>query len=75
MSVVSPQDIMSGSHFDVIVIGGGISGLTAAYTVKRKTPHAKVIVLEGKGMCYVTYFFANFNFTSIFCYIWFHVEI
>ncbi|RUS75174.1 hypothetical protein EGW08_017055 [Elysia chlorotica] len=39
---------MGDSLFDVIVIGGGISGLTAAYTVKKKMPHAKVIVLEGK---------------------------
>ncbi|GFR64874.1 amine oxidase [Elysia marginata] len=39
---------MSENQFDVIVIGGGISGLTAAYTVRKRMPHARVVVLEGK---------------------------
>ncbi|GFN78483.1 amine oxidase [Plakobranchus ocellatus] len=39
---------MEENRFDVIVIGGGISGLTAAYTIKKKRADAKVIVIEGK---------------------------
>ena len=34
---------------DVIVIGGGISGLYAAYRLKQKSPQLKVLVLEAKG--------------------------
>lgn len=35
--------------FDVIVIGGGISGLYAAYRIQQKAPQLKVLVLEAKG--------------------------
>ena len=48
---------MKQNQFDVIVIGGGISGLTAAYTVRKKAPDARVIVLEGKGV--VFFFFSS----------------
>ena len=34
---------------DVIVVGAGISGLYAAYRIKQKAPHLKVLVLEAKG--------------------------
>ncbi|XP_059142720.1 probable flavin-containing monoamine oxidase A [Physella acuta] len=36
------------NNYDVIVVGAGISGLTAAYNIKKKDPNAKVVVLEGK---------------------------
>ncbi|MGB0953465.1 MAG: flavin monoamine oxidase family protein [Planctomycetota bacterium] len=36
------------AHHDVVVIGGGISGLTAAYTLKKKGYH-NVKVLEVRG--------------------------
>ena len=35
--------------FDVIVVGAGISGLYAAYRIKQRAPHLKVLVLEAKG--------------------------
>ena len=35
---------------DVVVIGGGISGLSAAYELLKKRPHTKLVVLEAKGM-------------------------
>ena len=35
--------------YDVIVVGAGISGLTAAFEVLKKNPDAKLIILEAKG--------------------------
>lgn len=34
---------------DVIIVGGGISGLYAAYRIKEKSPDVKILVLEAKG--------------------------
>lgn len=34
---------------DVIVVGAGISGLYAAYRLKKKSPELKILVLEAKG--------------------------
>ncbi|EGZ44547.1 spermidine dehydrogenase SpdH [Neisseria wadsworthii 9715] len=33
-------------HYDLVVIGGGISGLTSAYLYRQKHPEAKVLVLD-----------------------------
>ncbi|CAG5129943.1 unnamed protein product [Candidula unifasciata] len=42
------SDVMTENNFDVIVVGAGISGLTAAFSIKKRDPEAKVVVLEGK---------------------------
>jgi gamma-glutamylputrescine oxidase len=34
---------------DVAIIGGGYTGLSAAYYIRRKTPSKKVVVLEARG--------------------------
>ena len=34
---------------DVAVIGGGFTGLSSAYYIRRLSPHKRVIVLEAKG--------------------------
>lgn len=34
--------------FDVIIVGAGVSGSTAAYTLKQKCPSLKILVLEAK---------------------------
>ena len=38
------------SDFDVIVVGAGISGLTCAYSLWKKDPSLRVVVLEAKGV-------------------------
>lgn len=43
-------DTMTENDCDVIVVGAGISGLTAAFNIKKRYPEAKVVVLEGKGI-------------------------
>jgi spermidine dehydrogenase len=39
-----PQDI--GEDYDLVVVGGGISGLTAAVTYRREKPNARILILE-----------------------------
>ncbi|XP_060067179.1 probable flavin-containing monoamine oxidase A [Ylistrum balloti] len=39
---------LSGQEVDVVVVGGGLSGLTAAYHIHRKDPGLRVLVLEAK---------------------------
>ena len=36
-------------EYDVVVIGAGLSGLVAAYSVLKEMPSAKVAVLEASG--------------------------
>ncbi|MFO0554177.1 MAG: NAD(P)/FAD-dependent oxidoreductase [Polyangiaceae bacterium] len=35
-------------HFDVVIVGGGLSGIGAADQLKRKLPHKTFVVLEGR---------------------------
>ena len=37
--------------YDVIIIGAGISGASAAYYLKKKANQLKVLVIEGKNRC------------------------
>ena len=34
---------------DIVVIGAGISGLSAAYELMKKRPETRLVVLEAKG--------------------------
>lgn len=35
-------------NYDIVIIGGGISGLTAAHELKKKAGHLKIAILEAK---------------------------
>ena len=36
--------------YDTIVIGAGISGISAAYHLKKHSPEADFLILEGKSV-------------------------
>ncbi|HZY66978.1 MAG TPA: NAD(P)-binding protein [Devosia sp.] len=42
----APQPEATGETYDLIVVGGGISGLAAAYLYRQQKPDAKVLILE-----------------------------
>jgi spermidine dehydrogenase len=42
----SGPPIQTGETFDVVVVGGGLSGLAAAYFYRKKNPSSKVLVLD-----------------------------
>ena len=37
--------------YDMIIIGAGVSGLCAAYTVAANRPHMHILVLEKESVC------------------------
>ena len=39
----------TGKEFDIIVIGCGLSGMTAAYEILKLDPEIKLCLLEAKG--------------------------
>jgi cation diffusion facilitator CzcD-associated flavoprotein CzcO len=38
----------SSSHFDIIIVGAGISGINAAYRVQSELPHYKYSIIESR---------------------------
>lgn len=43
-----PASAVSQSHFDVLIVGAGISGIGAAYHLQHQTPDKSFIILETK---------------------------
>lgn len=49
----APNAPLTGAHrADVVIIGGGFTGLWTAYELKRSDPSAEVVVLEGQEIAY-----------------------
>jgi len=40
---------LSTEHFDVIVIGAGLSGIGAGYRLQTRCPHKRYVILEGRA--------------------------
>ena len=40
---------MENKHTDVIIIGAGISGIAAAYNLKKSCPNKSFLLLEGRS--------------------------
>jgi spermidine dehydrogenase len=41
-----PVDEPDGATYDLVVVGGGVSGLAAAYFFRRRDPGARILILE-----------------------------
>ena len=39
---------MNQEHFDVIVVGAGISGIGAGYNLQKRCPNKSFVILEGR---------------------------
>ena len=36
-------------HFDVIIVGAGLAGLTAGYNLKKKDKNLRILIVEAKN--------------------------
>ena len=36
--------------YDVVIVGAGISGMHAAYILKKRCKNIKILILEAKGL-------------------------
>lgn len=40
---------MTAEIWDVVVVGAGLSGLSAAHLLRKRNARLKILILEGKG--------------------------
>lgn len=40
---------MTAEIWDVVIVGAGLSGLSAAYLLRKRNARLKILILEGKG--------------------------
>ena len=53
---------MTSKYFDIIVVGGGLSGLYSAYNIKKMFPKINLLVLESNQREYIGGRIGNYNF-------------
>lgn len=41
---------MNADIWDVIIVGAGLSGLSAAHLLRKRNAELKILILEGKGL-------------------------
>ncbi len=46
--VQPPPELVGEKYADVVVVGGGYTGMWAAWQVKQLEPEARVVLLEGE---------------------------
>ena len=49
------QPLRGSKTADVVIIGGGYTGLSSAYNIQRKFPNKKIVLLEGACCGYKHY--------------------
>ena len=49
MTTVTPLQSQSPAHFDVLIVGAGISGIGAAHHLGKKCPEKSFVILENKS--------------------------
>ena len=49
LSTADVEEYAVETHYDLIIAGAGLSGLSAAYFYKKRAPHAKILILEAEG--------------------------
>lgn len=42
--------IMAEENWDVIIVGAGLSGLSAAHLLRKRNANLKILIVEGKGL-------------------------
>ena len=42
------EPVMSSEHFDVLIVGAGLSGIGAGYHLQEKCPGKSYVILEGR---------------------------
>lgn len=40
---------MSTDIWDIIIVGAGLSGLSASYLLRKRSAKLRILILEGKG--------------------------
>ena len=43
---INSADLATEAHFDVIIVGAGIAGLSAAYWLEQKDPKLKIVIID-----------------------------
>lgn len=61
INIEPPQD----SHFDVVIVGAGISGINAAYRIQSELPSYKYTIVESRAAIGGTWDF--FRYPGIRC--------